>query len=310
MTKLAPERRRLGIVYQHAYLFPHLTVRENVEDGAAMLGRARGGCRRPASALSRSTIYQRFRSAAASGNSSPSPARSPRGPRCCCSTSRSARSTLGRGVRRAANCARRTSKEDLQFCKSRTTSPKPASSATSPSCLIADRWFSRVTPADVFHRPVSPYIADFLGVENVFAGTARPIRAEAPGLLGRGEGPVRRASGRVHDRRVDLLRPRGRRARSRARGDPRRGGVAVGGTLDVVYAEPISWTHSGDRPGGRTEQGDRGGQRHPDRGRRDGTVGPGAVARGRTGDRRGVQGDCRSPLLIPVLETAFIAWVY
>jgi molybdopterin-binding protein len=35
-------------------------------------------------------------------------------------------------------------------------------------------------PADVFHRPVSPYIADFLGVENVFAGTARPIRAEAP----------------------------------------------------------------------------------------------------------------------------------
>jgi len=35
VTTLAPERRRLGIVYQHAYLFPHLTVRENVEYGAA-----------------------------------------------------------------------------------------------------------------------------------------------------------------------------------------------------------------------------------------------------------------------------------
>src|SRR5215475_7174565 len=34
-TALAPERRRLGIVYQHAYLFPHLTVRENVAYGAA-----------------------------------------------------------------------------------------------------------------------------------------------------------------------------------------------------------------------------------------------------------------------------------
>ncbi len=40
VTKSAPERRRLGIVYQHAYLFPHLTVRENVEYGAADAGDA------------------------------------------------------------------------------------------------------------------------------------------------------------------------------------------------------------------------------------------------------------------------------
>src|SRR6185369_12005324 len=35
VSAFPPERRRLGIVYQHAYLFPHLTVRENVEYGAA-----------------------------------------------------------------------------------------------------------------------------------------------------------------------------------------------------------------------------------------------------------------------------------
>src|SRR3954469_9102759 len=35
MTHLPPEARRLGIVYQHAYLFPHLSVRANVEYGAA-----------------------------------------------------------------------------------------------------------------------------------------------------------------------------------------------------------------------------------------------------------------------------------
>lgn len=29
-----PEQRRLGVVHQHGYLFPHLTVRENVEYGA------------------------------------------------------------------------------------------------------------------------------------------------------------------------------------------------------------------------------------------------------------------------------------
>src|SRR4029077_19916430 len=35
-------------------------------------------------------------------------------------------------------------------------------------------------PEQVFRKPASPYIADFLGAENVFAGTSRPIRPEPP----------------------------------------------------------------------------------------------------------------------------------
>src|SRR5438105_11735717 len=35
LTHAPPEKRRLGIVYQHAYLFPHLSVRQNIEYGAA-----------------------------------------------------------------------------------------------------------------------------------------------------------------------------------------------------------------------------------------------------------------------------------
>jgi molybdopterin-binding protein len=34
VTALAPESRRVGMVYQHAYLFPHLTVEENIVYGA------------------------------------------------------------------------------------------------------------------------------------------------------------------------------------------------------------------------------------------------------------------------------------
>ena len=34
LTSAPPESRRLGIVYQHAYLFPHLTVRANIAYGA------------------------------------------------------------------------------------------------------------------------------------------------------------------------------------------------------------------------------------------------------------------------------------
>ena len=35
-------------------------------------------------------------------------------------------------------------------------------------------------PEELFRRPASPYIADFLGAENVFAGEVRPISAVAP----------------------------------------------------------------------------------------------------------------------------------
>ena len=35
VTRQPPERRCVGIVYQHAFLFPHLTVEENVRYGAA-----------------------------------------------------------------------------------------------------------------------------------------------------------------------------------------------------------------------------------------------------------------------------------
>jgi ABC-type lipopolysaccharide export system ATPase subunit len=35
VTRLPPEHRGVGIVYQHAFLFPHLSVRDNVRYGAA-----------------------------------------------------------------------------------------------------------------------------------------------------------------------------------------------------------------------------------------------------------------------------------
>ncbi len=41
VTRLAPERRRVGIVYQHAYLFPHLSVADNVSYGTDDAGSAR-----------------------------------------------------------------------------------------------------------------------------------------------------------------------------------------------------------------------------------------------------------------------------
>src|SRR5262249_12517834 len=44
VTRLAPERRKVGVVYQRHHLFPHLTVRGNVEYGLPA-GRHRRGAR-------------------------------------------------------------------------------------------------------------------------------------------------------------------------------------------------------------------------------------------------------------------------
>ena len=40
-TSLPPETRRVGIVYQHAFLFPHLSVEENIGDGTRDIEAAR-----------------------------------------------------------------------------------------------------------------------------------------------------------------------------------------------------------------------------------------------------------------------------
>src|ERR687895_74376 len=41
VSDVPPERRRIGFVYQHGYLFPHLSVEGNVTYGAADPGAAR-----------------------------------------------------------------------------------------------------------------------------------------------------------------------------------------------------------------------------------------------------------------------------
>lgn len=41
LTRLAPERRRIGVVFQHAALFPHLSVRENIRFGLRARGETR-----------------------------------------------------------------------------------------------------------------------------------------------------------------------------------------------------------------------------------------------------------------------------
>lgn len=175
---LAPEDRGVGLVYQHAFLFPHLSVRENVAYGAAdaatleeaaermgvtaLLAReVRGlsGGERQLVALARALA----RRPALLLLDEPFSALDPR------------RRAL---VRREVRALHR----EWGLTTLQVTHDFAEAGMLGDQAILLDggRVLQSGTPAEVFRRPASPYVAEFLGAENVFAGTARDLGEAAP----------------------------------------------------------------------------------------------------------------------------------
>ncbi|MEX2178854.1 MAG: ABC transporter ATP-binding protein [Gemmatimonadaceae bacterium] len=178
LTRAAPELRRLSIVYQHAYLFPHLSVRENVGYGAAGaaitvemlerfgLGEVAGrnvrvlsGGERQLVALARALA----RRPEVLLLDEPFAALDPR-------------------RRVAIRRELRTIYFERRFTVLQVTHDFHEAGLLGDIGVVLDR--GRVLqagrPEDIFRHPASPLVADFLGAENVFAGRAQPIRDAAP----------------------------------------------------------------------------------------------------------------------------------
>lgn len=178
LTTAPPEARRLSIVYQHAYLFPHLSVRANVEYGATSAAAVDDLCDR----FGVTALFNR-RVESLSG-----------GERQLVALARALVrrpevllldepfSALDPRTRNAARRVLRTVYYERRFTVLHVTHDFAEAGLLGDVAIVLDRGrvVQKGTPEDVFRKPATPYIADFLGAENVFAGHAQPIRSEAP----------------------------------------------------------------------------------------------------------------------------------
>jgi molybdopterin-binding protein len=177
-NSLPPEQRGLGLVYQHGYLFPHLSVEQNIAYGATdsavardvatrvgawgLRGRAvesLSGGERQLVALARALA----RRPSILLLDEPFSALDPR-----------RRESTRRELRRIH---RESGMTVLQVTHDFTEAGLLGDVAI---LLDAGRVLQSGKPEEVFRKPASPYVAEFLGAENVFAGTARLLPDDSP----------------------------------------------------------------------------------------------------------------------------------
>jgi molybdopterin-binding protein len=178
VTHLAPEDRRLGIIYQRAHLFPHLSVEQNIRYGAVSVARAddyagRFGVaplmKRDVRSLSggERQLVAIVRALAAEPTvlllDEPFAALDPR-------------------TRAATRRALKVVHAESTLTMLHVTHDFAEAGALGDVAILMDagRVVQSGSPADVFRKPATAHAATFLGAENVLAGIAQPIRDSSP----------------------------------------------------------------------------------------------------------------------------------
>ena len=172
-TRTPPERRGLGIVYQHGFLFPHLSVEENVRYGARDAAYAAGVAER----LGVDVLRDRAVSTLSGGERQVvalARALAPRPDILLLDEPFAALDPRRRTtVRRALHAMQR----ELGFTVLQVTHDFGEAGTLGDLALLVEhgRLVQAAPPADLFRRPATAAAAEFLGAENVLAGRAEPI---------------------------------------------------------------------------------------------------------------------------------------
>jgi molybdate/tungstate transport system ATP-binding protein len=175
VTAVAPDARNVGLVYQHGYLFPHLSVGANIAYGASDVAVGRDLIRR----FGASDLWNRDVRSLSGGErqivalaralarrpsvlllDEPFSALDPR-----------RRASLRRELRAVH---RETGLTVLQV-----THDFAEAGLLGDVAILLDggRLLQAGSPEDVFRHPASPYVAEFLGAENVYMGELRAVDA-------------------------------------------------------------------------------------------------------------------------------------
>jgi molybdopterin-binding protein len=178
VTAAPPERRGIGLVYQHGYLFPHLTVEQNIAYGA----RDPALVREVAERLGAGALYGRDVRSLSGGERQLVAIARALAPRPRVLLLDEPFGALDPRSRAAVRREVRKLHREWNMTVLQVTHDFAEAGLLGDVAILLDagRVLQCGPPDEVFRRPASPYIAEFLGAENVLSGTARVLGETLP----------------------------------------------------------------------------------------------------------------------------------
>ncbi len=194
VTGEPPERRRLGIVYQHSYLFPHLSVADNVAYAAADHAFAI----RIAERVGALPLYDRPVGALSGGERQLVALARAFAVRPSVLLLDEPFSALDPRTRTQARRAVRALHREFGITVLQVSHDFTEAGLLGDVAVLLDQGsvLQSGSPDALFRQPASPYVAEFLGAENVLAGTVRALGTGWPD--GAEEEGAKKALARAH----------------------------------------------------------------------------------------------------------------
>jgi molybdopterin-binding protein len=181
MAGVSPEKRNTGIVYQHGYLFPHLTVQENVRYGATDVEYADTIAER----IGASELYAREVRGLSGGERQLVAIARALAPRPGVLLLDEPFSALDPRRRMLVRRTVRALAREQGITVLQVTHDFTEAGLLGDVAILLDqgRVLQHGPPERLFREPASPYIAEFLGAENVYAGEVRYLSDAAPDFV-------------------------------------------------------------------------------------------------------------------------------